>query len=111
MLAVRRIAAHTIVAALFGTRASVAQEPSALSPQYPPVVTHHQGTFNGKRVSYTATVKETLVPNAAGKTGARLVSIAYTADGVDPGTRPVLFASNGGPIGSGRRRPISVERA
>ena len=99
MLAVRRVAAHTIIiAAILAVRALAAQEPSALSPQYPPVVTHHQGTFNGKRVSYTATVKETLVPNAAGKTGARLVSIAYTADGVDPGARPVLFASNGGPI-------------
>ena len=99
MLVARRAAAQTIaIAALFAVRAAWSQEPSALSPQYPPVVTHHQGTFNGKRVSYTATVKETLVPNAAGKPGARIVSIAYTADGVDASTRPVLFASNGGPI-------------
>lgn len=100
MLVVRRVAPQAIaIAALLGAQALAAQEASALSPQYPPLVTHHQGTFNGKRISYTATVKETLVSNAAGKTGARIVSIAYTADGVEPGTRPVLFACNGGPIG------------
>ena len=70
MLAARRVAAQTIaIAAVLGVRAPAAQEPSALTPQYPPVVTHHQGTFNGKRVSYTATVRETIVPNAAGKSG------------------------------------------
>ena len=67
--------------------------------QYPPVVTKHQGTFNGKKVSYTATVGETLVRNAAGVAAARIVSTAYTADGADPATRPVIFACNGGPIG------------
>jgi hypothetical protein len=100
MLVARRVAAQTIaIAAVFAARSAWSQEASTLSPQYPPVATHHQGTFNGKRVSYTATVKETIVPNAAGKPGARIVSIAYTADGADPGTRPVLFACNGGPIG------------
>jgi carboxypeptidase C (cathepsin A) len=56
--------------------------------------------FNGKRVAYTATVSETVVPNASGKPAARIVSTAYTADGADPATRPVLFVCNGGPISS-----------
>jgi carboxypeptidase C (cathepsin A) len=64
----------------------------------PPAVTKHEGVFNGKRVSYTATVAETVVPNAAGVPAARIVSTAYTADGADPATRPVIFACNGGPI-------------
>src|SRR5687767_12884190 len=33
------------------------------SQQSPSVITQHEGTFNGKRVAYTATVGETLVPN------------------------------------------------
>jgi carboxypeptidase C (cathepsin A) len=77
------------------TQAVAAQD----APQYPPVVTHHEGVFNGKKVAYTATVQETVVPNATGRPSARIVSIAYTADGADPTTRPVLFACNGGPIG------------
>ena len=68
------------------------------SPQSPPAVTQHEGTFNGKRVAYTATVGETLVPNGAGKPAARIVSTAYTANGVDRATRPVIFVCNGGPI-------------
>jgi carboxypeptidase C (cathepsin A) len=61
--------------------------------------THHEGVFNGKTVKYTATVAETVVPNKSGQPAAKIVSTAYTADGGDPATRPVLFANNGGPIG------------
>ena len=78
-------------------RSVAAQTPG--TPQFPPVVTKHDGVFNGKKVAYTATVSETLVPNGAGKPAARIVSTAYTADGVDRATRPVLFVCNGGPIG------------
>ncbi|MDR3511843.1 MAG: hypothetical protein P4L73_09420 [Caulobacteraceae bacterium] len=64
-----------------------------------PVVTHHVGTFNGRKIAYDATVAETDVPDASGKPGARLVSMAYTAEGVagEP-RRPVIFVFNGGPI-------------
>ncbi len=79
-------------------RAGAQQAPS-IQPLHPPVVTHHEGVFNGKKVSYTATVSETIVPNGAGVPAVRIVSTAYTADGVDPATRAVLFACNGGPIG------------
>lgn len=63
-----------------------------------PVVTQHVGTFHGKRVAYKATVEATDVSDAAGKPGARVVSIAYTAAGTNAAKRPVLFAFNGGPI-------------
>jgi carboxypeptidase C (cathepsin A) len=63
------------------------------------VVTHHEGKFNGHEIRYTATVEGIDVPDAKGKPGARIVSFAYTADGVaDPAKRPVLFLFNGGPI-------------
>ena len=83
----------------FAGTARMGAQPLPTPPQYQPVVTHHQGTFNGKKVSYTATVGETIVRNAAGMPAARIVSTAYTADGVDLATRPVIFACNGGPIG------------
>jgi carboxypeptidase C (cathepsin A) len=64
----------------------------------PPAITRHVGVFNGTRVAYTATVDETIVPNAAGRPSARIVAVAYTADGTNAATRPVIFISNGGPI-------------
>src|SRR6188474_2084781 len=76
----------------------VAAQSVGAPPQFPPAVTQHEGTFNGKRVTYTATVGETLVPNGAGKPAALIVSTAYTATGVDRATRPVIFVCNGGPI-------------
>jgi carboxypeptidase C (cathepsin A) len=96
--------AHAALSLLLALNAVAAVEPLnaqqlPTAQQYPPVVTHHQGVFNAKKVAYTATVRETLVRNAAGIAAARIVSTAYTADGADPATRPVLFACNGGPIG------------
>ncbi len=94
----------TAVAAVLLVAAAVARDVDAqgtltVAPVQAPVVTHHEGVFNAKNVSYTATVQETVVPNAAGAPGARIVSTAYTADGTDAATRPVLFVCNGGPIG------------
>ena len=66
----------------------------------PPAITHHEGTFHGTRLRYTATVDETVIPETAGTPAARIVSIAYTADRADAARRPVLFACNGGPIAS-----------
>ncbi len=68
-----------------------------------PVVTHHAGTFNDTRVSYTATVAGLDVPDAQGRHGARVVAFAYTADRVagrkvEVAQRPVMFFFNGGPI-------------
>lgn len=61
-------------------------------------VTEHRGEFNGKKVSYRATVAETIVKSPDGKPAASLFTLSYTANGVkDPGARPVLFIFNGGP--------------
>lgn len=75
--------------------------PAQAMPQPPrePIVTHHVGTFNGKRVRYRALVAETPVLDAQGCPGARIVSTSYIAEDVpDPSRRPVLFLFNGGPI-------------
>jgi len=64
-----------------------------------PVVTRHRGIFGGKTIRYTANVESLDVPDAQGKPGARLVSIAYLAESsAAPASRPVMFVFNGGPI-------------
>jgi carboxypeptidase C (cathepsin A) len=64
-----------------------------------PVITHHNGNFNGKQVRYTSTVESIDVPDAKGNPAARLVSFAYTADDAHNATdRPLMFVFNGGPI-------------
>src|SRR5271168_1004320 len=61
-------------------------------------VTHHTATFNGETVSYSATVERTILPDAAGKPAASLVTTAYVRDGIaDEDSRPVMFIFNGGP--------------
>ena len=60
--------------------------------------TQHQGTFGGKKISYTATGSEMHLPNEEGEAIGSLWSVAYTQDNVtDPATRPVTFVFNGGP--------------
>ena len=100
----RRTMCSAIVAVLLVTATangslSAQGSPVGAAPLHAPVVTHREGVFNGKKVAYTATVQETVVPNAAGAPGARIVSTAYTADGSSAPARPVLFVCNGGPIG------------
>ena len=64
------------------------------------VVTHHTGTFGGRKVGYTATIGETyLKDEKTGEPQAAIVSTSYVKDGRDP-DRPVFFLFNGGP-GSG----------
>lgn len=61
-------------------------------------VTRHSATFNGQRVSYAATVGETLLNDERGHPTASLFSIAYVRDDVaTKSRRPVIFAFNGGP--------------
>ena len=68
-----------------------------------PVITRHSGSFNGRKVAFTATVEGLDVADSAGRHGARVVSFAYTADQVAgqrvaAAQRPVMFFFNGGPI-------------
>ncbi|QSB45592.1 peptidase S10 [Tsuneonella flava] len=58
-----------------------------------------RGTFGGKSVSYTATVKEEVLKDDKGTPKAAIVTTSYIAEPRDP-NRPVTFLWNGGP-GSG----------
>lgn len=57
------------------------------------------GTFGGKRVNYTATVRETILSGDDGAQEAVIVTTSYVANPRDA-SRPVFFIYNGGP-GSG----------
>ena len=57
------------------------------------------GTFGGQRMSYTATVGETILEGDDGKQEAVIVTTSYVKDPRDT-SRPVFFIYNGGP-GSG----------
>ncbi|WP_374469965.1 S10 family peptidase [Phenylobacterium sp.] len=82
-----------------------------------PFVTRRSGVFNGRRLSYVATVGETILRDATGTPTVRLVSTSYVRERADP-ARPVLFAFNGGPSSSsqtlhmmalGPKRPLVAQ--
>ncbi|RNJ63522.1 MAG: peptidase S10 [Porphyrobacter sp. IPPAS B-1204] len=57
------------------------------------------GTFGGQRITYKATIADTILSDDAGKPEAVIVTTSYVKTPADP-TRPVFFIYNGGP-GSG----------
>jgi carboxypeptidase C (cathepsin A) len=59
--------------------------------------TQHTGKFSGQTIAYTATAGTMVLKSAAGKPRANVFFVAYTKDGVAPGSRPIAFAYNGGP--------------
>ncbi|WP_313435250.1 S10 family serine carboxypeptidase-like protein [Novosphingobium sp.] len=61
------------------------------------VLTHHKGTFGGKRLAYDAIVTETPVADAKGQAAAVVVTYGYVARVPGGASRPVLFFFNGGP--------------
>jgi len=69
--------------------------PTAAAPG--PAITHHTLTAGGRTIAYTARAGLTVLRNADNEEIARVFSVAYTADGADPRTRPVTFLWNGGP--------------
>ena len=60
-------------------------------------VTKHDWAANGKTVHYTATAGTLLIRDAQEKPNLSMFYTAYTEDGADPNTRPVMFFYNGGP--------------
>lgn len=87
---VKSIAAASLMLAVIGT--ACAQQAAF------PVITQHEGVFNGQPVRYRALVEETVTDNAAGNPAFTFVTTAYMRDGVDdPAVRPVVFLFNGGP--------------
>ncbi|WP_315928895.1 S8 family serine peptidase [Mesorhizobium sp. SP-1A] len=61
-------------------------------------ITHHVATINGIEIPYTATAGHLVaVDPSSSRPAAKFFYVAFTADGIDPATRPVTFFYNGGP--------------
>jgi carboxypeptidase C (cathepsin A) len=64
----------------------------------PPTVTKHSARVGGRQLNYTVTTGYMPLKNAVSQeTEARIFYMAYTLDGADPKTRPLMFSFNGGP--------------
>ncbi len=74
-----------------------AEEQSVPIPAETSSVTKHDWTAGGTTLHYTATAGNLLIRDEADKPNGSIFYVAYTADGVDPGTRPITFLYNGGP--------------
>jgi carboxypeptidase C (cathepsin A) len=80
--------------------ASFAQEEAAEEKDVPEAktwVTQHSGTIGGRKIDYTVTAGTMLMTNKEEEPIALMGYTAYTKDGADKGTRPIMFAYNGGP--------------
>lgn len=62
-----------------------------------PVVTQGQVVIGNETIDYEATTGKLSLKDDTGKKLADVFFIAYTKPGVDPHTRPITFAFNGGP--------------
>ncbi len=60
-------------------------------------MTQHTISLGGKSIAYTARAGTIALENDKGEVTCRMFYTAFTADGVDPRTRPVTFLYNGGP--------------
>jgi carboxypeptidase C (cathepsin A) len=61
-------------------------------------VTHDSIVIGGMTIAYTATAGHLVTINPiSSKPNAKMFYVAFTADGVDSGTRPITFFYNGGP--------------
>jgi carboxypeptidase C (cathepsin A) len=76
--------------------ATVSAEPPP-APEGKVWVTRHKARIGGATLAYTATAGTVLMKNDKDEPVALFGFTAYTKDGADPVTRPILFAYNGGP--------------
>ena len=96
-----------ILAALLAPVALNAEEPAkpaasdtakpAAEPKAERSVTRHSIRIGGQPLAYTAAAGLFLLRDAKGEPWARIGYTAYTKEGVEPGSRPITFAFNGGP--------------
>ena len=93
------LALAALNAPLFAEMKFVAPETLAPVAIDTPIVTHHVGTFSGRKVAYQAMVEPFVTADLAGKPATRLIATSYIADKADS-ARPVMFVFNGGPIGA-----------
>jgi len=81
-----------------GTTADASGGPEAKPvPEAKVWVTRHKARIGGAMVAYTATAGTILMKNEKGEPIALFGFTAYTRDGADPASRPIVFAFNGGP--------------
>lgn len=60
-----------------------------------------QGTFNGRKLRYRATLEETILKDRDGKPASSIFTTSFVAvDGATVAPRPVMFIFNGGPGGA-----------
>jgi carboxypeptidase C (cathepsin A) len=72
--------------------------PTPPVPEEPPVTTRHEIKIGERTLKYATTTGLMPIKNVrTGETEARLFYMAYTLDGADPKTRPLMFSFNGGP--------------
>jgi len=62
-----------------------------------PISTKHEMTIGGKKFPYTATVGRMPFKDDKEEVEAQMFYMAYTLDGAEPGSRPLMFSFNGGP--------------
>jgi len=95
------IAALALATAVAGGPAAAEDKSDAPVEKIEPQVriSKHSGTFGGQRMTYTATIGETILKADDGTQKAAIVTTSYVKEPRDP-NRPVTFLFNGGP-GSG----------
>src|SRR5580765_8089601 len=79
-----------------GTKSDSAK-PEEKIPEAKVSVTKHQGHIGATALAYTATAGTMLMKNEKDEAIALFGFTAYTKDGTDIRTRPIMFAYNGGP--------------
>src|SRR3970040_978760 len=69
--------------------------PVAMTQDQPPLVTRHQVPVRGNVLRYTVTTGYMPVKNAQGTIEGQMFFMAYSLDGAEPGSRPLMFSFNG----------------
>jgi carboxypeptidase C (cathepsin A) len=96
---------HSLLAALLlvislpstATEHAGEEPPAAVEAEPLTFVTTHEARIGGVRVSYTATAGTLIMRDDEDQPVAEFGYTAYTMNGADPATRPLMFAWNGGP--------------
>jgi carboxypeptidase C (cathepsin A) len=90
----------TFIAVLAMSVTAFAQEDAKEDKEVPEAktwVTQHSANIGGSKIDYTVTAGTMLMTNDDDEPIALMGFTAYTKDGADKRTRPIMFAYNGGP--------------
>ena len=103
----KKIQQTTLIALMFCSILSLAQDSEKKSEQKPTIITQNipapietkgQVIINGQTINYTTRTGYMVLKDESGKAKANIFFIAYTKDGVtDVAKRPVTYTFNGGP--------------